>query len=213
MANLALLLLTRTSIMPTDPKNKTTRTTPVVAKKTIASRRQSVVATGLRRRGFTPYWLEFMAENDIEFLEAYERIYELTAVRKSVLPAKFREMIVVAAVAIGGYQSGLKQHVHRALQLGATKHELIEVFQSAYFHTGALTLVQGMIALIDCLKELEEESVMAKKEATTKQGIAKKALAKKDQAKVATVKKTIAKKNLATVKNLPAKRAAKRVAT
>ena len=104
-----------------------------------------------------------MAENDIDFLEAYERIYELTAVRKSVLPAKFREMIVVAAVAIGGYQSGLKQHVHRAIKLGATKHELIEVFQSAYFHTGALTLVQGMIALIDCLKEIEEEGAMAKK--------------------------------------------------
>ena len=71
----------------------------------------------------------------------------------------------------------------------------------------------GEVLIDETLKELEEESVMAKKEATTKQGIAKKALAKKDQAKVATVKKTIAKKNLATVKNLPAKRAAKRVAT
>ena len=199
--------------MPVKPiKNAALKTTGV-AKKTVASRRQAVVATGLRRRGFTPYWLEFMAENDIEFLEAYERIYELTAVRKSVLPAKFREMIVVAAVAIGGYQSGLKQHVHRALQLGATKQELIEVFQSAYFHTGALTLVQGMIALIDCLKELEEEGAMAKKEATAKKAIAKKELAKKEKVKVATVKKAIAKKNLATVKNPPAKRATKRVAT
>jgi len=198
-------------------KNATLKTTGV-AKKTVANRRQAVVATGLRRRGFTPYWLEFMAENDIEFLEAYERIYELTAVRKSVLSAKFREMIVVAAVAIGGYQSGLKQHVHRALQLGATKQELIEVFQSAYFHTGALTLVQGMIALIDCLKELEEAGNMGKKEATAKKIIAKKELAKKEKAKkekakVATVKKAIAKKNLASVKNSPAKRATKRVAT
>ncbi|MEN9591329.1 MAG: hypothetical protein RLZZ481_3115, partial [Pseudomonadota bacterium] len=97
--------------MPVKPTKNTVMKTTGVAKQTIASRRQSVVATGLRRRGFTPYWLEFMAENDIDFLEAYERIYELTAVRKSVLPAKFREMIVVAAVAIGGYQSGLKQHV------------------------------------------------------------------------------------------------------
>jgi alkylhydroperoxidase/carboxymuconolactone decarboxylase family protein YurZ len=159
-----------------------------VAKQTIASRRQSVVATGLRRRGFTPYWLEFMAENDIDFLEAYERIYELTAVRKSVLPAKFREMIVVAAVAIGGYQSGLKQHVHRALKLGATKHELIEVFQSAYFHTGALTLVQGMIALIDCLKEIEEEGAMAKK------AVAKKTSKKKNISAMNAVKKPAPKR-------------------
>ena len=199
--------------MPVKPNKNTALKTTGVAKQTLASRRQSVVATGLRRRGFTPYWLEFMAENDIEFLEAYERIYELTAVRKSVLPAKFREMIVVAAVAIGGYQSGLKQHVHRALQLGATKQELIEVFQSAYFHTGALTLVQGMIALIDCLNELEEEGGMAKKEAAAKKAIVKKEMAKKEKAKVATVKKAIAKKNVSTVKNPPTKRATKRVAT
>ena len=199
--------------MPVKPNKNTALKTTGVAKQTIASRRQSVVATGLRRRGFTPYWLEFMAENDIEFLEAYERIYELTAVRKSVLPAKFREMIVVAAVAIGGYQSGLKQHVHRALQLGATKQELIEVFQSAYFHTGALTLVQGMIALIDCLNELEEEGARAKKEAVAKKAIVKKEMAKKESAKVATVKKAAAKKNVSTVKNSTTKRATKRAAT
>jgi alkylhydroperoxidase/carboxymuconolactone decarboxylase family protein YurZ len=198
--------------MPVKPNKNTVLKTTGVAKQTIASRRQSVVATGLRRRGFTPYWLEFMAENDIDFLEAYERIYELTAVRKSVLPAKFREMIVVAAVAIGGYQSGLKQHVHRALQLGATKQELIEVFQSAYFHTGALTLVQGMIALIDCLKELEEEGARAKKEASAKKAIVKKEMAKKEKAKVASVKKATVKKNVSTVKNPPTKRTTKRVA-
>ena len=54
-------------------------------------------------------------------LEAYERIYELTAVRKGKLPPKVREMIVVAAVSIGGYQPGIKDHVRRALRPGATK--------------------------------------------------------------------------------------------
>jgi AhpD family alkylhydroperoxidase len=98
-----------------------------------------------------------MAEVDVDFLEAYERIYELTAVRKGKLPPKVREMIVVAAVSIGGYLPGIKDHVRRALRLGATKEELVEVFQSAYFHTGALTLVHGMVALIDVLKELEDE--------------------------------------------------------
>ena len=112
---------------------------------------------GEKRRGFVPYWLRMMADVDVDFLEAYERIYELTAVRRGKLPAKFREMIVVAAVAIGGYQPGLKDHIRRALRLGATKEELVEVFQSAYFHTGALTLVHGMIGLIDVLKELEEK--------------------------------------------------------
>ena len=121
------------------------------------NRREAIVKRGERRRGFVPYWLRTMAEVDVDFLEAYERIYELTAVRKGKLAPKFREMIVVAAVAIGGYLPGLKDHVRRAIELGATKEELVEVFQSAYFHTGALTLVHGMVALIDVLKELEDE--------------------------------------------------------
>ncbi len=120
-------------------------------------RREAIVKRGERRRGFVPYWLRTMAEVDVDFLEAYERIYELTAVRKGKLPPKVREMIVVAAVSIGGYLPGIKDHVRRALRLGATKEELVEVFQSAYFHTGALTLVHGMVALIDVLKEVEDE--------------------------------------------------------
>ena len=124
---------------------------------TRSKRAEAIVRRGERRRGFVPYWLRFMGEVDVDFLEAYERIYELTAVRKGALPPKFREMIVCAAVAIGGYGPGLKQHVRRAIELGATREEMVEVFQSAYFHTGALTLVQGMIQLIDVLKEMEEE--------------------------------------------------------
>ena len=126
-------------------------------------RREAIVKRGEKRRGFVPYWLRTMAEVDVDFLEAYERIYELTAVRKGALPPKFREMIVCAAVAIGGYGPGLKQHVRRAIELGATREEMVEVFQSAYFHTGALTLVQGMIQLIDVLKDMEAEKATKKR--------------------------------------------------
>ena len=142
-------------------------------KRTQAKRAEAVVRRGERRRGFVPYWLRFMSEVDVDFLEAYERIYELTAIRKGALPPKFREMIVVAAVAIGGYDSGLKDHVRRALRLGTTKEELVEVFQSAYFHTGALTLVHGMIALIDVLKEEEQVKAARKTSAARKTAAAR----------------------------------------
>ena len=128
------------------------------APQTDAQRRAAIVRRGQERRGFVPYWLRMMADVDVDFLEAYERIYELTAVREGALPAKFRELVVVAAVAIGGYGPGLKDHVRRALRMGATKEEIVEVLQSAYFHTGALTLVHGMIALIDVLKEDEQQA-------------------------------------------------------
>jgi AhpD family alkylhydroperoxidase len=116
-------------------------------------RRDAVVRRGEARRGFQPYWLRFMADVDLDYLEGYERMYELTAVRKGRLPPKFRELIVVAAVSIRGYGPGIKDHVRRALRLGATREEIVEVLQSASFHTGALTLVHGLIALIDVLKE------------------------------------------------------------
>lgn len=126
-------------------------------------RRERIVRRGERRRGFVPYWLRVMADVDVDFLEAYERIYELTAVRRGKLPPKFREMIVIAAVSIGGYGPGIKDHIRRALRLGATREEIIEVLQSASFHTGALTLVHGMIALIDVLKEMEEKKTKTAK--------------------------------------------------
>ena len=94
-------------------------------------RREAIVRRGERRRGFVPYWLRMMADVDVDFLEAYERIYELTAIRRGALPPKYREMIVVAAVSIGGYLPGIKDHIRRALRLGATKEEIIEVLQSA----------------------------------------------------------------------------------
>jgi AhpD family alkylhydroperoxidase len=126
-------------------------------------RREAIVRRGEARRGFRPYWLGFMADVDIDFLEAYERIYELTAVRRGRLPAKVRELIVVAAVAISGYGPGIKDHIRRAFRLGATKEEIVEALQSAYFHTGALTLVHGLVALIDVLKEDGEGKKGARK--------------------------------------------------
>lgn len=121
-------------------------------------RREQIVRRGEARRGFQPYWLRFMADVDLDYLEGYERMYELTAVRRGRLPAKVRELVVVAAVSISRYGPGIKDHVRRALRLGATKEEIVEVLQSASFHTGALTLVHGLIGLIDTLRELEEEA-------------------------------------------------------
>jgi len=63
--------------------------------------------------------------------------------------------------------------VRRALELGATKEEMVEVFQSAYFHTGALTLVQGMIQLIDVLKEMEPTTPAARRRPKRARGSAR----------------------------------------
>ena len=45
------------------------------------------------------------------------------------------------------------------------------MLQSAYFHTGALTLVHGMIGLIDVLKELEAEKTARRPDAHAAAGM------------------------------------------
>ena len=81
----------------------------------------------------------------------------LSEMSRRMRQARHRDRIAFFRVCSGRYLPGIKDHVRRALRLGATKEELVEVFQSAYFHTGALTLVHGTVALIDVLKELEDE--------------------------------------------------------
>src|SRR5437867_13390660 len=98
------------------------------------NRAEAIVRKGEQRRGFVPYWLRFMGEVDVDFLEAYERIYELTAVRKGALPPKFREMIVCAAVAIGGYGPGPQQHPRPARERGAPQAEEVAAFPCPPFH-------------------------------------------------------------------------------
>ena len=57
---------------------------------------------------------------------------------------------MVAAVTIGGYRAGLKDHILcSALRLGAPKEKILEILQRAHFHTGALAVMRGKIALVD----------------------------------------------------------------
>ena len=120
-----------------------------------------VVSRAVEKRGYSPFWLRFMAEIDLEFLEAYNAPYETIGARSVHLPLKFKELITVAVLAVEHEDFGMRSHIKRALRLGATKEEIVEAFQTAYFHTGALTLVHGMKVLMEVLKELAEEKKTA----------------------------------------------------
>ncbi len=66
----------------------------------------------------------------------------------------------MAALAVKREDFGIGNHIERALRLGATKEEIVETLQAAYFHTGALTLVHGLKSLMEVLEkqELEKET-------------------------------------------------------
>lgn len=121
--------------------------------RTAVSRADEVVRRAEEKRGYSPFWLRFMAETDLEFLEAYNALYEKIGARSVHLPQKFKELITIAVLAVQREDFGLHSHIRRAFRLGATKEEIVEALQAASFHTGALTLVHGLKVLLEILEE------------------------------------------------------------
>src|SRR3990172_1081958 len=77
-----------------------------------------------------PEW-EFAARQDPEFVETYNRIYELGLGEGKHVSAKVREFVAIALLAFrGAEKAGLVAHMERAIRLGATREELFEVLDT-----------------------------------------------------------------------------------
>jgi AhpD family alkylhydroperoxidase len=101
-----------------------------------------------KERGYLyPEW-EFLAENDVEFMEAYNNLYNRALRDGKALPAKTRELIAIALLAYRGLENAVYEHVKRALRLGATKQELLEAIESSIIPGGAPTFSTGLRALM-----------------------------------------------------------------
>jgi alkylhydroperoxidase/carboxymuconolactone decarboxylase family protein YurZ len=103
------------------------------------------------RRGYWSPLLESLLEVDPAFFEQY---LELATVpwRHGSLEPKVKEFVYIAidAAATGLYEPGLRAHIRAALQYGATKEELLEVFQlTATLGIHACTV--GVPVLLDAL--------------------------------------------------------------
>jgi alkylhydroperoxidase/carboxymuconolactone decarboxylase family protein YurZ len=100
-------------------------------------------------RGYVyPEW-EFAARQDPDFVEAYNRIYELGLGEGRHVSAKVREFVAIALLAFrGGEQAGLIAHMKRAMRFGATREELLEVLETCLIPGGAPTFHRGLSALM-----------------------------------------------------------------
>ena len=74
--------------------------------------------------------MQKVLEWDPEFFEQYLN-FSAYPWKKGVLPPKVREFIYIAidASVTHLYESGLRSHIHRALDQGATKEEVLEVLE------------------------------------------------------------------------------------
>ena len=114
-----------------------------------AQRAEALIARMTAARGYVyPEW-EFAARHDPDFVEAYNRLYELGLGEGRHVSAKVREFVAIALLAFrGAEQSGLVAHMQRAMRLGATREELLEVLETCLVPGGAPTFHRVLSALM-----------------------------------------------------------------
>ena len=112
-------------------------------------RAEALIARMKAARGYIyPEW-EFAARQDPDFVETYNRLYELGLGEGRHVPAKVREFVAIALLAFRGVdQAGLVAHMKRAIRLGATKEELLEILETCLVPGGAPTFHRGLSALM-----------------------------------------------------------------
>jgi alkylhydroperoxidase/carboxymuconolactone decarboxylase family protein YurZ len=84
--------------------------------------------------GYVYPFHEYLAEKDYEWAETYQSWYEQVRAPRW-LPLKYKELLFITAACIKYHEPGIRTHVTKALELGATEEEILETIEVAT-HTG-----------------------------------------------------------------------------
>src|SRR5690606_7044005 len=107
-------------------------------------------------RGYWDESLDGLLEIDPEFFEAY---LQFTSVpwKRGVIDPKTKEFIYIAVYACAThlYNTAIKTHIQKAFEFGATKEEIIEVFQLVSA-LGIHTFLEGIPLLMDEIEKTGE---------------------------------------------------------
>lgn len=117
--------------------------------------RAALKAAFVEKRG---YWSEFwdgLLALDPTFFQAYLN-FSAVPWESGVLEPKVKEFIYIAidAATTHLYEPGLRQHISNAIRYGATKEEIMEVFQLVSV-LGIHTCTMGVPVLIDELNKAD----------------------------------------------------------
>ncbi len=106
-------------------------------------------------RGFIYPAYALLCEVDPELLEKYEELKNYVIKKEGPFPEKHRELFISVAMAARNHSDaeGIKNHLKRALQLGATVEEAVEALECALAPCGMPMLVAGC----NLLKEVIDE--------------------------------------------------------
>src|SRR5262249_16713394 len=71
-------------------------------------------------------FLDWMAQQDPEYVQAFQQYTAIGTGEGRALSVKYREMIMTAILVFTGRREGAEAHLKRAIEHGATKRELFE---------------------------------------------------------------------------------------
>ena len=121
------------------------------------NRTKELMEAMMKERGYLTPRQRYMAEKDVDFMEAYNHLYEKGLKDGKALSAKIREFVAIAILAYRGLDEAVYEHIRRALRLGATKQELLEAIETMMIPGGSPTFATALRALI----RIEEEEKKA----------------------------------------------------
>jgi alkylhydroperoxidase/carboxymuconolactone decarboxylase family protein YurZ len=110
------------------------------------------------QRGYLLAGHEFLVRHDPEFAKAYNdlvsrvALYQESDRTRAAVGQKYREFVYVSVLATRGFESALRVHVQRALDVGASVRELIEVFETVMIPGGASAFLLGMRILSEVVE-------------------------------------------------------------
>jgi len=114
-----------------------------------------------QRNGSVHRVFEYLDDVDGEFLKAYNELALLNfnyaeAARDRAIDAKTKELIAVALLA-SVHGNTTRQHIKRALALGASKREVVEALEVSMHITGAPSLEYGLSEMmaLECADSAE----------------------------------------------------------
>ena len=105
---------------------------------------------------------EFMARRDIEFYKRHNEKFDYYINRDTALPRKIIELLFTVALCMRlpaeDSQTYIKNHIHQALNHGATEQEVLETIELVIFPGGSPSFNAGIKALMEVLKEREAQT-------------------------------------------------------
>lgn len=126
-------------------------------------KKQKLIQKMKKARGYLPPAWVYMVDKDVDFMESYNELYERGLTDGKALSAKTREFIAIAILAFRGQENAVYLHAKRALELGATKQELLEAIETTIIPGGAVTFGTGLSALMRIEAEAKKAGKPAEK--------------------------------------------------